>query len=71
MESATAKYQEAMARENLHATPADARIFQRALAPQLPTFPKKIPIISFATLSGLIFWSAPSLPASCFPAGRA
>ncbi len=54
LESATAKYQEAMARENLHATPADARIFQRALAPQLPTFPKKIPIISFATLSGLI-----------------
>ena len=54
LESATAKYQEAMARENSQATPPDARIFQRALAPQIPSFPKKIPIISFATLSALI-----------------
>ncbi len=54
LESATAKYQEAMARENSQATPPDARIFQRALAPQIPSFPKKIPIVSFATLSALI-----------------
>jgi succinoglycan biosynthesis transport protein ExoP len=54
LESASAKYQEAAARENSQATPADARIFQRALAPQLPSFPKKVPIVSFATLSALI-----------------
>ena len=54
LEGATAKYQEAMARENSQATPPDARIFQRALAPQIPSFPKKIPIVSFATLSALI-----------------
>ncbi len=54
LESAAAKYQEAMARENSQATPPDARIFQRALAPQIPSFPKKIPIVSFATLSALI-----------------
>jgi uncharacterized protein involved in exopolysaccharide biosynthesis len=54
LESATAKYQEAMALENSQATPADARIFQRALAPQIPSFPKKIPIVSFATLSALV-----------------
>ena len=55
LESAAAKYQEAMARENSQATPPDARIFQRALAPQIPSFPKKVPIVSFATLSALIF----------------
>jgi uncharacterized protein involved in exopolysaccharide biosynthesis len=54
LESAAAKYQEAMARENSQATPPDARIFQRALAPQIPSFPKKIPIVSFASLSALI-----------------
>ena len=54
LEGATAKYQEAMALENSQATPPDARIFQRALAPQIPSFPKKIPIVSFATLSALI-----------------
>ena len=41
LESATAKYQEAMARENSQATPPDARIFQRALAPQIPPSPRK------------------------------
>jgi uncharacterized protein involved in exopolysaccharide biosynthesis len=54
LESAAAKYQEAMARENSQATPPDARIFQRALAPQIPSFPKKVPIVSFAILSALI-----------------
>ena len=54
LESATANYQDAMARENSQATPPDARIFQRALAPQIPSFPKKVPIVSFATLSALI-----------------
>jgi len=54
LEGATAKYQEALARENSQATPADARIFQRALAPQIPSFPKKIPIVAFAGLSALI-----------------
>jgi polysaccharide biosynthesis transport protein len=54
LESATAKYQEALARENSQATPPDARIFQRALAPQVPSFPKKIPIVSFATVSALV-----------------
>lgn len=54
LESETAKYQEALARERVKATPADARVIQRALAPQYPSFPKKIPVTIFATLSGLI-----------------
>ena len=54
LESAVANYQEAIARENAQATPADARIFQRALAPQTPSFPKKIPIVAFAGVAALI-----------------
>ncbi|RTL86174.1 MAG: lipopolysaccharide biosynthesis protein [Hyphomicrobiales bacterium] len=54
LESETAKYQEALARERLKATPADARVIQRALAPQIPSFPKKIPVLVFATLAGSI-----------------
>ncbi len=52
-EGAAAKYQDALARENAATTPADARIFQRALAPQVPSFPKKAPIVGIATLAAL------------------
>jgi uncharacterized protein involved in exopolysaccharide biosynthesis/Mrp family chromosome partitioning ATPase len=54
VESDTTKYQEAVARESGKAAPADARIVSRAVAPQLPTYPRKIPIIVFATLAALI-----------------
>lgn len=54
LETETAKYQEALARERVKATPADARIIQRALAPQFPSFPKKLPIIAFSTIASLI-----------------
>ncbi|HXY58926.1 MAG TPA: exopolysaccharide transport family protein [Methylocystis sp.] len=52
-ENDEARYQEAIARENAQATPADARIIQRALSPQTPSFPKKLPIVAFATLAAL------------------
>lgn len=52
-ENDEAKYQEASARENAQATPADARIIQRALSPQTASFPKKLPIVSFATVAAL------------------
>lgn len=55
LEAATTKYQEALARESSKATPADARVVSRALAPQLPTFPKKLPIIGFATIAAMVF----------------
>lgn len=54
LESETAKYQQALAREQMQATPADARIIQRALAPQLPAFPKKLPLVAFSTLAALL-----------------
>jgi succinoglycan biosynthesis transport protein ExoP len=54
LESATTRYQEAMARESAESAPADARIISTAVAPQYPTFPKKGPLIAFAFLGGLI-----------------
>jgi len=54
LESSTAKYQEALAREDSPATPADARIISRAIAPNEPSYPKKVPLIVFATLAALL-----------------
>lgn len=54
LEATTTKYQEALAAQNSKSTTADARIISRALAPQVPTFPKKLPIIGFATIGALV-----------------
>lgn len=54
LEFNTSKYQEALARENVGANPADARIISRAVAPQLPSFPKKLPIVAIMTIAGLV-----------------
>jgi Mrp family chromosome partitioning ATPase len=40
-----------LAQEDSSATPADARIISRAIVPQDPSYPKKIPLIVFATLA--------------------
>ncbi len=54
LEFSTQKYQEALARENAVSTPADARVISRAIAPELPSFPKKLPTIAIFTLAGLV-----------------
>lgn len=54
LEFNTQKYQEAVARENAASTPADVRVISRAMAPQLASFPKKLPIIAIATIAGLV-----------------
>src|SRR5947209_3500292 len=54
VESDSTRYQEAVARESGKAAPADARIVSRAVAPQLPTYPRKLPIIVFATFAGFV-----------------
>jgi uncharacterized protein involved in exopolysaccharide biosynthesis/Mrp family chromosome partitioning ATPase len=51
LESSTTKYQEAVAREDSPATPADARIISRANVPSDPSYPKKLPLVVFATLA--------------------
>ncbi|MBB4198069.1 uncharacterized protein involved in exopolysaccharide biosynthesis [Rhodoblastus sphagnicola] len=57
LETESAKYQAALAREKSENTPADARVVSRALSPSLPVFPKKIPITLFSAVAGLFFSS--------------
>ncbi|MBD3844840.1 uncharacterized protein involved in exopolysaccharide biosynthesis [Bosea sp. OAE752] len=45
------RYREAVARDTLNATPADARIISRAVEPIDPSFPKKLPIVLVSTLA--------------------
>lgn len=45
------RYREAVARDTLNATPADARIISRAVEPTDPSFPKKLPIVLISTLA--------------------
>ncbi len=72
LESETAKYQEALARERVKATPADARIIQRALAPQiLPPSPRKPRSCSLQRSQARSCRSASSSPARCSRGGRA
>ncbi|MER2193770.1 GumC family protein [Methylobacterium brachiatum] len=54
LESYLSRYREAAARDGESATPADARIVSRAVTPELPSFPKKLPIVGFATLVTLM-----------------
>jgi uncharacterized protein involved in exopolysaccharide biosynthesis/Mrp family chromosome partitioning ATPase len=50
LESYLAKFREASARDSLDATPSDVRVISRAIASNVPAFPKKIPIIMIVTL---------------------
>jgi hypothetical protein len=73
LESTMTRYQEAIARETATSMPGDARVISRAIAPQLPTFPRKTPILVFATLAGLVLSSSAALAADLLgakPAGQ-
>lgn len=54
LESYLGRYREATARDVENAVPADARIVSRAIVPEKPSFPKKLPIIGFVTLAAMI-----------------
>ncbi|QGY02895.1 lipopolysaccharide biosynthesis protein [Methylobacterium mesophilicum SR1.6/6] len=54
LESYLSRYREAAARDGEAATPADARVVSRAVTPEVPSFPKKLPIVGFATLLTLM-----------------
>ncbi|MCO5092867.1 exopolysaccharide transport family protein [Bosea sp. (in: a-proteobacteria)] len=45
------RYREAVARDTMNATPADARIISRAIEPTEPSFPKKVPVVLVSTLA--------------------
>ncbi len=55
LESSTTKYEEAMARQSSTATPADARVISRAVEPQQPSYPKKVPFTVFGTVATFVF----------------
>ncbi|AWN37960.1 GumC family protein [Methylobacterium radiodurans] len=57
LESYLGRYREAAARDAESATPADARIVSRAVRPEQPSFPKKLPILAFSTLLAFLLSS--------------
>lgn len=56
-ESYLGRSREATSREAENAIPADARIISRAIPPDTPSFPKKLPIILVSTLACLLLSS--------------
>lgn len=70
LDTAITKHQEALALQNAASTPGDARLISRAVAPLSPTFPKKLPLIIFATIAGLVL-SVAWVVASELLSGRA
>ncbi|GJD32722.1 hypothetical protein PMNALOAF_3999 [Methylobacterium adhaesivum] len=54
LESYLSRYREASARDAESATPADARIVSRAVVPETPSFPKKVPIVALAVVLALL-----------------
>jgi uncharacterized protein involved in exopolysaccharide biosynthesis len=57
LESYLARYRETTARETIGTAPADAKIISAAIASNTPYFPKKVPIVSVATLITFILFS--------------
>ena len=55
LESYLSRYREASARDAENATPADARVVSRAITPETPSFPKKLPFVLLAAVLGLLF----------------
>ncbi|HEV7874786.1 MAG TPA: GumC family protein, partial [Enterovirga sp.] len=54
LESYLTRFREATARDSGNAVPPDARIVSRAVAPQIPSFPKKGPTVALATFAALL-----------------
>jgi uncharacterized protein involved in exopolysaccharide biosynthesis len=57
-ESYLAKYREATARDSIAAAPPDARVISRAVVSNLPSSPKKVPIVLIAALGTLCLSAA-------------
>jgi len=54
LESYLVKYSEASARDNVNASPPEARVISRASPAIKPTYPKKLPTILIAAFAGLV-----------------
>ncbi|TDR94817.1 GumC family protein [Enterovirga rhinocerotis] len=51
LESYLGRYRDAAARDADFGVPPDARVISHAVVPQIPSFPKKLPIIALSTLA--------------------
>lgn len=69
LEQYMTRYREALARDTQNAAPADARVVSRAITPDTPSFPKKLPIIAASTL-GTFLMSFLLLAARAFMAEK-
>jgi polysaccharide biosynthesis transport protein len=54
LESYLAKYREAMARDTLNSSPADARVISRATISSVPAYPKKLPTVLIAAFTTML-----------------
>jgi succinoglycan biosynthesis transport protein ExoP len=54
LESYLTRFREATARDTDNAAPPDARIVSRAVAPQIPSFPKKLPTVALVTFAAFV-----------------
>ena len=54
LETYLSRYRDASARDTDYGVPADARVVSRAVVPQLPSFPKKVPIVGLSTIAALL-----------------
>lgn len=54
LEAYLSRYRDAAARDTDYGVPPDARVVSRAVVPQIPSFPKKVPIIALSTLATLL-----------------
>ncbi|MDB5554901.1 MAG: chain length determinant family protein [Rhizobium sp.] len=70
LETYLARYREAVSRQDMNATPADARVISNASMPSEPYFPKILPITIVAALAGFILSSIFVMLAELF-SGRA
>ena len=70
LEATLTKYQDAMARETNDGGADDARVISRAVSPVLPSFPRKGPIVLFATVSAFVL-SAGGVLVAAFVNGAA
>ena len=77
LESYLVKYSEASARDNVNASPPEARVISRASPAIKPTYPKKLPTILIAAFAGLMLSTGfivtgallapPGVPAARYP----
>ena len=54
LETYLGRYRDAAARDTDYGVPPDARVVSRAVTPQVPSFPKKGPIVALSTLAMLL-----------------